>query len=630
MHFGYIPDVVGRLFSFGRTTPLVSVSRDSKSLPQVYAYTDILDSFAGNSSFEPSHIVQIDGMDTTDFLLDWSQCGSAQDKDALWNGLFYSVAQVSLGGHSLGTGTFTGGGEGRFVYPGPKTTLTFANGSVTTTENFARVHVLLNDIESGHDMYQQHLSPDPKAYRKAMDVLHDEDDEDDDKDTCISYQARHICPHYHTKIDNILSQQRHTPTTPAIGYPSPVIRQKQNLNGGYFLAEPGLEDVAVLTVASFDTKGEMVAKNFQKINSEFIAAALAANKTKLIIDVSANTGGNPYESFDLFKQLFPSIHPYGASRVRAHESIDWLGQIYSAPVNQSNVDIPSLNEKFFWDYHTDLDSDDRKFSSWKQKYGPHPQGPGNDSFTSLIRFDLNDTDIREYSDGIWVTGYGGLSNTTRRSPFHPQNIVLVTDGSCASACAFFAEFLRQEAGVQTISLGGRPSLHPMQSIGGVRGGHVFSWDRIFKTILDAVLLSDPVLRQALNETALARYSLLPAARGVATVNFRDVIRRNDDEETPLQFLYEPAQCRILYTKAMVMDQSAVWKTVADTVWGEGAACIASDNSFTGTQRNVTTGSEAGRQRMWSIRPDFDIKEAWEGLKVETDRDWFGAIGKVVR
>jgi hypothetical protein len=109
-HFLYIPDVVGELFHFERTTALVSVSEDGRNLPLVYAYSDLLESYAGNASFEPSHIVQIDGVNTTDFLLDWSQYGVHHDKDALWNDLFYSLAQVSLGDSGAGTGSFTGNG----------------------------------------------------------------------------------------------------------------------------------------------------------------------------------------------------------------------------------------------------------------------------------------------------------------------------------------------------------------------------------------------------------------------------------------------------------------------------------------------------------------------------------------
>jgi hypothetical protein len=134
-HFNYIPDVVG-LFQSGRTTALVSVSEDGVDLPLVYAYSDILESHDGNSLFIPSHVVQIDGIDTTDFLLDLSQYGSHQDNDTLWNNLFYSLAQVSLGAEGLATGSFTGNGQGSVVYPGPTTTLTFANGSNVTNNNF--------------------------------------------------------------------------------------------------------------------------------------------------------------------------------------------------------------------------------------------------------------------------------------------------------------------------------------------------------------------------------------------------------------------------------------------------------------------------------------------------------------
>jgi hypothetical protein len=235
-----------------------------------------------------------------------------------------------------------------------------------------------------------------------------------------------------------------------------------------------------------------------------------------------------------------------------------------------------------FNYGNDLDSDDKKFKSWDQKYGPHPQGPGNDTFTSLIRWDLNDSRI-ERDAGIWVTGYGQRSNTTSQ-PFQAQNIVLVTDGFCASTCALFSEFLRQEANVQTISLGGRPSRDPMQTVGGTKGAEMLTWSRIFENVRYAGRASNnTALQQVFNETVLQRYSLLPMSRGISAVNYRDGIRRNDDGQTPYQFLYEPAECRIFYTKQMVMDPSVMWKTVADTVWGEGNACIAGNNSFIGKQ-----------------------------------------------
>jgi C-terminal processing protease CtpA/Prc len=84
--------------------------------------------------------------------------------------------------------------------------------------------------------------------------------------------------------------------TPAPGYPSPIIRQSNNLIGGYYL--DGYDDVAVLSVPSFvslDTAEE----EFQQVGETFLAAAKAAGKTKLIIDVSANGGGTILQGYDL-------------------------------------------------------------------------------------------------------------------------------------------------------------------------------------------------------------------------------------------------------------------------------------------------------------------------------------------
>lgn len=116
-----------------------------------------------------------------------------------------------------------------------------------------------------------------------------------------------------------------TTTVPAPGYPSPFIREPNNLNSGYFLEGEGYDDVAVLAVPSFvgSLEDELP---FQKVNTFFLNEAVARGKKKLIIDVSANAGGTILQGYDLFKQLFPSILPYGATRFRAHEvSVLYVG-----------------------------------------------------------------------------------------------------------------------------------------------------------------------------------------------------------------------------------------------------------------------------------------------------------------
>jgi hypothetical protein len=82
-HFVYYIDSVNLIFSFARTTPLVSVSTDGSSIPEVYVYADILASSFGNLTYTPSPLAEIDGQDSTEFLLNWSEYGSLQGQFAV-------------------------------------------------------------------------------------------------------------------------------------------------------------------------------------------------------------------------------------------------------------------------------------------------------------------------------------------------------------------------------------------------------------------------------------------------------------------------------------------------------------------------------------------------------------------
>jgi hypothetical protein len=602
-HFGFTPDSVGSVFTFGRTVALASVSKDGKSLPVIYSYADILAASFGNASFTPSSITEIDGKNVTEYLLDWSQYGSLQDRDALWNNLFYIPAQVSLGTSGTGTGTFSGSGRGRYVYPGPTTTYTFANGSTVTNHNFARVLANFSNITTGADIYREIFAIPAEAYADALSLA-----------TSTTSSATTSATSNSTS-----SSTTSTQSTPAPGYPSPIVRQSNNLNSGYFLDQPGFEDVAVLAVPSF-VGLDTAEVEFQNVNSELIAAALAANKTKLIIDVSANGGGTILQGYDLFKQLFPSILPYGATRFRAHEAFDILGQEYSAisanyPRSLDQNDTIQNIESSAWNYRTDADINYEPFTSWPEKYGPHEFGPSNDTFTSIIRWNLSDVLTPDNSGGIYVSGYLNRSNVTTQ-PFAAENIILVYDGYCASTCTIFSELMRQQAGVKTIALGGRPNYNEIQAVGGVKGTNDFPWSYILESVETAFSFANTTHREELNSTALGEYSQLPFYRSSAgpVVNSRDGIRQGDVKETPLQFVYETADCRIFYTKEMVVDQSAVWRTVADTVWGGGDACVAGSNEFYGEKKRKR---DVGMRRMHGIRRDMDVEEVRRGLSVHT-------------
>lgn len=266
-HFNYILDVLGQVFTFGRPVPLVSVSEDGSKLPAVFAYSDVLGVQFKNISYAPSAVVKINGRETTEFLEELSQQGSLQDRDALYNSLFYNLAQIGLQSAGTGTGGFSGGGRARFVAPGGNTTFEFANGTTLVVQNYARSAISFVNVTSGADL------------RKKL--IYDEGS--------IARPLRPDLVNPTSQFSSDLGESREAAAPPP-GYPTPVVAGPQNLINGFYIDSPGYEDVAVLQVPNF--VGISFAEiPFQATSRVFLEKAWSEGKTKLIVDVQANGGG---------------------------------------------------------------------------------------------------------------------------------------------------------------------------------------------------------------------------------------------------------------------------------------------------------------------------------------------------
>lgn len=551
-HFTYVPDSVGAIFTWSRPTPLVSVSADGKQLPAVFVFPDVLGMQFKNISYTPSPVVEIDGMDVTEFLENLSQFGSLQDRDALYNNVFYELAQVSLGASGSGTGMFTGGGRGRWVYPGATTTLKFANGTESTMQNSAHVSISFRNINSGEDLAAKWFSWGSPGDFSNIDAQNAQKE----------------------SIEEISTFALDGATAAAPGFPTPVIPGPMNLINGFYIEGEGYEDIAVLQVPNF-VGSSSAALQFQRLSQQFIPKALADGKTRLIIDLQANGGGTILQGYDLFKQLFPNLEPYGASRFRAIEAVDLIGVAYSEfgskfpRVYSTNNTIAQAQASYF-DYHQDVKVNGEPFTSWDEKFGP-VEVDGS-SYTTLARWNLSDVYIPYASGGINVTGYASLSNVTGAPRFDPNNIVIVTDGYCASTCTIFSELLTQQAGVKTIAMGGRSNKNAIQAIGGVKGVNNYQFGFIQQLAQYSVRF-----QPSLNESILRKdyYNDLPfnRASGGPAVNTRDGLRWNDTSGTPLQFIYEEADCRLYYTPEMTVDITSLWKAAADARWTDKGKCV---------------------------------------------------------
>ncbi|KAG9738811.1 hypothetical protein KCU73_g9637, partial [Aureobasidium melanogenum] len=251
----------------------------------------------------------------------------------------------------------------------------------------------------------------------------------------------------------------------------------------------------------------------------------------------------------------------------ASRNIDQLRAAYPDLV-KAGVDGVVLNS---FNYREPLTVDNKQFNSWEDFFGPHQNDRGN--FTSLNRFNL--TDISATT--VPILGYAD-DNIAQPRTFSPRDIVLLHDGTCASTCAIFSEFMTSQMETWSVVVGGRPQNGPMQGVGGVKGSQVQGMF-ILSTIISAVISAAPLGDQfsflsefgtdliSATQQALNRASAGGPLLVKASVNFRNNIRKGDGSETPLQHIYEAADCRFFYTPEMYSDQAAVWNQAYDSAWG---------------------------------------------------------------
>ena len=88
-------------------------------------------------------------------------------------------------------------------------------------------------------------------------------------------------------------------------------------------------------------------------------------------------------------------------------------------------------------------------------------------------------------------------------------------------------------------------------------------------------------------------------RPAGGINLRDNLRLNDTSKTPLEFIYEAADCRMFYTAPMINDVTMVWKGVVDRMFREDERKTACVQGSTGDPSSVSGG---GQSKSGSVPP----------------------------
>ncbi|KAF1950303.1 hypothetical protein CC80DRAFT_598320 [Byssothecium circinans] len=553
-HLSWQPDILAGVMQFQRPTgwELVSVSADGNALPEIYSYRDLELARNTSGAFKPSPVRTINGEAVNAFLQKVSVQAAFKDANTRWNALFPSQPLIATGVNYLGsfrTGT----------YQGPNTTTSLANGTSKSSMNLAIISNDFVGVGSGPALFSKYCSgPTPTA-----------------------------------PPSNSSTSSRPAATPSHAGYPKAVIINPNLSVAGYHLNDTGYTDLAILSIPSYDSPD---VQRFQNVMRDFIRMSKAAGKTKLIFDLRGNGGGNAILGYDSFKQVFPQAdqEPFGGTRYRINEAMKIAGQVtgdFNKKTYLQNNQTAfaetftgtSENDIFMYtigfNYQHQLDVRNEKINTVDQMYGPDRINGDEASYTYF---------------GFSVIGF--LNNTNETStpqPFKAQDMVMLHDGMCSSTCSIVSELLKNQGGVRTIAVGGQPEFKPMQGVSGIKGAQNFAWDDVQVRSQIIYLLGSPEQQAEWNKTDLGKTAFATqmfkrsahTANGPAGgINLRDNLRMNDASKTPLEFIYEAADCRMFYTAPMIGDVTMVWKCVADRMFS-------SANGVNGTRARCVTGSE---------------------------------------
>ncbi|KAH7231327.1 uncharacterized protein BKA55DRAFT_598597 [Fusarium redolens] len=487
-------------FTFMRNTALVSVSKDGIKAPELYTLTDA--KLLNRAEAKISPVVSIDGRDASSYLKEIEDQVLSQDPDARYNTLFFSFS-----------GNPGGVLDGRNVYPGSNiTTLEFRNGTTLEVKNMAELNDPGFEARNGKDVFDMYCRPTPS----------NSSDNSSTSEPVVKPPLK----------------------SGPVGYPEPLIRDPYNQMNGYYLDD----DTVVMMIPSFNGYGLPSNQSFTfgHYATKIVSKALADGRTKLIIDVSGNPGGNVDRAFNLFKLFFPSEFPYSANRFRRHEVSEGLVKVFSAVSRSTALENAPINVA-------------------KMAYSVE-EFLGDTTQLGTPASGNSDTPIRGYA--------GRPLNKTQ--PFKAENIVIIGDGLCASTCSIFVNLMTNIGGVRALPFGGHPNGQPMQIMGGVRGSQTLTFDNI-ATVVSA---AKSFMTKEENERFM---------KAATRPHFLNAYQEGDDD-LPLQFQYQASDCRLYYTAENIYHPETIWKSAKEAIWGNGS-CVKGSTGGTGSLEGRKKGKK---------------------------------------
>ncbi|TWU70924.1 hypothetical protein ED733_001034 [Metarhizium rileyi] len=566
-HFGYTPGLFTAFRQSREGLDVVSVSTNGLDMPQIYAAKDI--NGPENKTYTPSPIDTIDGQDVFEFLEKESMGipQGHQDPDARFNSLFNSIPVKALDRSGMATASIHDIPDQHVIKHKNGTSRVVIN-SLTTLPK-----TNLSGIRSVQD-YQKRFELPPQ-----------------DKPTAPKPPDQ---------------GPKRPPRDALPGYPKSTVKHPDEFVTTYLLNDTELQDTTVVSILSFVSLVEknplsdnlnlsLLVRQFEDVIDETANLARSQGRDKLIIDMSANPGGSLDLADVAYTAFFPGA-PFDAfDRYRINDGVEFMKTAFE-PNETLGILIADEGKPRNAKNET-IESPEALLA---------PQLIKGQNLSMEFHRDLFTRYLTE--PDVFLHGYGPKGKNDSRSrepPWKPENTVIVTDGLCASACTIFTGLMTRNLGIRTIALGGRPMNKPMQAMGGVKGTEAVGLGDIKGVMTDAMKsqketqkgnstgIEQPMGNSSscsipsVREPPLLPFLEDPGNGGSA--NTRNAYSRNDVDGFPLHFKYEAANCKLFYTREMILDIKESWKRVANTAFRNGPCVPGSTVNQDGTMGNTALG-----------------------------------------
>ncbi|KAF4911772.1 Peptidase S41 family protein ustP [Colletotrichum fructicola] len=566
------------VFSFASPVSLVSASIDGKETPKVYFADDILNRQENNLETPISAVSHINDEPVAEYLARFASLQSVGmlEPHADWNELMDSPVQDIQGIFSIFAGAST-------FFPGETITFSFEDPSMEKVElhwlavyNIAEFTGPLETPGDFYNFFVLGLLPAsyynvslPKVFGGSSgteDVTADGATDDAPADGAAEDGAS----------DGASGSSWYEASFHAFPANPDVVQDDLGLYEGGILTGYFYEDMStgVLSTPHFNQYGLEV-ESFAQSLAKFITGAKERKLSHIIIDLQKNVGGSTGVALLLFREFFPGVDPFAGSQRRSHELGNTLGSAttrYWQSLTANTEERLELvaNE---WVIATRInDETGNDFTSWEEYEGPRRQA--DDDFSLVERYDLKNPSFHTAAfDGCLLDRYLNDDDENTRVMWKPENVVILTDGTCSSACALFLELAKNQAGARTVVVGGAPKAGPMQAASGSRGARVYTGS----------LLDDEM--SWIGEKDEAVQPLLPPDRNDTGIfidhvsfNLRDQLRK-DDTSMPLQFRYDPADCRLYFTLDNVYNMTALWHDVFRAAFEDPSICVEGSTEY---------------------------------------------------